>query len=62
MSFRRTFMGKPRKRKLILLPGGWSKTVKSYLLHAMSLAFNALAFNAMEGRKHLPIVELKRVA
>ena len=50
-------MGIARKRKLILLPGDWSKTVKSSLLHAISLAFNAL-----EGRRHLPIVELKRVA
>jgi len=35
-------MGKPRKRKLILLPSGWSKPVKSGLLHAISFAFNTM--------------------
>jgi hypothetical protein len=37
-------MGDSRTRKLIMLPGGWPGSVKSALLHAISLAFTALAF------------------
>ena len=36
-------MGVARARKYIVLPGGWPKTVRSALLHAISLAFNAMA-------------------
>ena len=35
-------MGVARARKYIVLPGGWPKTVKSALLHAISFAFNAM--------------------
>ena len=35
-------MGVVRAQKLIILPGGGPRTVKSALLHAISLAFHAL--------------------
>jgi len=37
-------MGVSRNRKLIVLPGGWPGSVKSALLHAISLTFTAPAF------------------
>lgn len=35
-------MGVAHTRKFVVLPGGWPKTVKSAILHAISLAFNAM--------------------
>jgi len=36
------FMGVARVRKYFVLPGGWPKTVKSAIIHAVSLAFNVM--------------------
>ena len=35
-------MGVAHARKYVVLPGGWPKTVRSALLHAISLAFNVM--------------------
>jgi hypothetical protein len=46
------------------LPRGWKNHIKSSLLHAISLATAALTvvISYVEGRRHLPVVELREAA